>query len=294
VLCRKQTFYFNSKLHFPSSFFLRVLCVFAVRTSFFLLPSSFFLRVLCVFAVRTSFFLLPSSSFLLPSSFGYKIVKKLVCVFLTIALVQGVPMAVQAQQTIDPIDRVVSAGLMNKDASGNFNAEGIISRADLAVILVKTFGLERRKTAQKPDIELPDVPKSYWAYSAIQTAVKTGTMSGYRNGLFFPNQRVTRAEALAIFAQAYGVFQFPEATIAEILAKYSDAGEIPDWARKSIATSLYEGFVNIELATNKIYPLKPMTRGDIAYALSKYLERQVRPTSLPVSDEQPPNRGMGR
>ena len=200
---------------------------------------------------------------------------------------------VQGQQIMDPIDRVVNAGLMNKDASGNFNPDGIVSRADLAVILVKTFGLERRKTAQKPDIELPDVPNSYWAYSAIQTALKTGTMRGYRDGMFFPNQRVTRAEALAIFAQAYGVFQFPETSISEILAKYPDAGEIPDWARKSMATALYEGFVNFDVATNKINPLKPMTRGDIAYALSKYLERQVRPTSLPVPDE-PPNRGMGR
>jgi len=221
-------------------------------------------------------------------------VKKLVSVFLAIALVQGVPMAVQAQPIIDPIDRVVNAGLMKKDASGNFNAEGLVSRAELATILVKTFGLERRKTAQKPDMELPDVAKSYWAYSAIQTAFKTGTMSGYRDGLFFPNQRVTRAEALAIFAQAYGVFQFPDATVAEILAKYPDAGEIPSWARKSLATALYEGFVNIELGTNKINPLKPMTRGDIAYALSKYLERQIRPTSLPVPDQLPPNRGMGR
>ena len=96
-------------------------------------------------------------------------------------------MAVQSQQIIDPIDRVVSAGLMQKDATGNFNAEGLVSRADLAVILVKTFSLERRKTAQKPDMEVPDVPKIYWAYSAIQTALKTGTMSGYRDGLFFPN-----------------------------------------------------------------------------------------------------------
>ncbi|MEG4106779.1 S-layer homology domain-containing protein [Microcoleus sp. S13_C5] len=223
-----------------------------------------------------------------------KIVKKLVSIFLAIALAQGVPMAVQSQQIIDPIDRVVSAGLMNKDASGNFNAEGLVSRADLAMILVKTFGLERRKTAQKPDIELPDVPKSYWAYSAIQTALKTGTMSGYRDGMFFPNQRVTRAEALAIFAQAYGVFQFPDPSISEILAKYPDAGDIPSWARKSMATALYEGFVNIDIATNKINPLKPMTRGDIAYALSKYLERQLRPSSLPVPDEEPPDRGVGR
>ena len=112
--------------------------------------------------------------------------------------------------------------------------------------------------------------------------------------MFFPNQRVTRAEALAIFAQAYGVFQFPDPSISEILAKYPDASEIPSWARKSIATALYEGFVNVDIATNKINPLKPMTRGDIAYALSKYLERQVRPSSLPVPDEEPPDRGVGR
>ena len=58
--------------------------------------------------------------------------KKLVCVFFAIALAQGVPTVVESQQIIDPIDRVVNAGLMNKDSSGNFNAEGIISRADLA------------------------------------------------------------------------------------------------------------------------------------------------------------------
>lgn len=225
--------------------------------------------------------------------FYFNIVKKLVSVFFAIALLQGLSIVVEAQSMIDPIDRVLNAGFMSKDASGNFNAEGFVSRAELASILVKTFGLERRKTAHKPDMELPDVPKGYWAYSAIQTALKTGTMTGYRDGMFFPNQRVTRAEALAIFAQAYGVFQFSDVSISEILADYPDAGAIPNWARKSLATALYEGFVNIEPGTNKINPLKPMTRGDIAYALSKYLEGQIRPTSLPVPDE-PPNRGVGR
>jgi S-layer homology domain len=161
-------------------------------------------------------------------------------------------------------------------------------------LLVKTFDLDKRKTAQKPDIDLPDVPKSHWAYNPIQVVLKTGTMAGYRDGMFFPNQRVTRAEALAIFAQAYGVFQFPDTTIAEILASYPDAGEIPNWARKSMATALYEGFVNLESGTNKINPLKPITRGDIAYALAKYLERQLRPTPFPFPDDRPPNRGADR
>jgi hypothetical protein len=48
-----------------------------------------------------------------------KIVKKLVSIFLA-ALVQGVTMAVQSQPIIDPIDRVVSAGLMQKRCRGQF------------------------------------------------------------------------------------------------------------------------------------------------------------------------------
>ncbi|MGL5058435.1 MAG: S-layer homology domain-containing protein [Microcoleus sp.] len=209
-------------------------------------------------------------------------------------MLHSVPVTVKSQEIVDPIDRVVGAGLMNRDVAGNFNPDSLLNRAELASLLVKTFNLDRRRTSQKPDIDVPDVSKNHWAYSAIQAALKTGTMAGYRDGMFFPNQRVTRAEALAIFAQAYGVFQFPESTISEILSRYPDAGEIPNWARKSLATALYEGFVNIETGTNKINPLKPITRGDIAYALNKYLERQLRPTPFPVPKDRPPNRGAGR
>lgn len=209
--------------------------------------------------------------------------RKLLCVVSLVALIQGVPLMVQAQQVGDPIDQVVGAGFMTKDVNGNFNEAGVLSRAELATILVKVFPLERRNTAQKPDVSVPDVPSNHWAYKSIQTVLKTGTMTGYRDGLFFPNQRVSRAEALAIFAQAYGVFQFPDGTVNEILSRYADANDIPSWARKSMATALYEGFVNTG-AGDKINPLQPMTRGDMAYALSRYLDRQARPAVVPGSD----------
>ncbi|MEB3335997.1 MAG: S-layer homology domain-containing protein, partial [Leptolyngbyaceae bacterium] len=126
---------------------------------------------------------------------------------------------------------------------------------------------------------LQDVPPSHWAYNSIQTVLRHGVMTGYREGRFFPDQRVTRAEAFSIFAQSYGVFQFPEETVTAILTKYPDAKEVPSWARKSLATALYEGFINTEPA-NQIRPLQPMTRGDMAYALSKYLDIQGQTTGF--------------
>ncbi|MDJ0677567.1 MAG: S-layer homology domain-containing protein [Calothrix sp. MO_167.B42] len=190
-------------------------------------------------------------------------------------------------QSFDPIQKVVSANLMSKYPDGKFYPERFMSRAELASIMVKTFLLDKQKNASQEDINVTDVPSSHWAFKDIQTVLKTGVMKGYRGDLFFPNQKVTRAEALAIFAQSYGVFQFPEATVDEILAKFPDQKSIPKWARKAVATAVTGGFVN-QKTDGKLAPLKPMTRGDMAYVLGRYLQRQQRhpytPEVTPIKD----------
>ena len=212
-----------------------------------------------------------------------------------VALVQLFPNPVYAQtiaensKSFDPVQKVVSANLMNKYADGNFYPERFMSRAELASIMVRTFSLDKQKLESKDNINVTDVPSSHWAFEDIQTVLKTGVMRGYRGNLFFPNQRVTRAEALAIFAQAYGVFQFPEATVDEILAKLPDQESIPTWSRKAVATAVTGGFVNTK-SDGSLAPLKPMTRGDMAYTLSRYLQRQGRypytPEVSPIQDTQ--------
>jgi len=202
-------------------------------------------------------------------------------------LLQSLPVVAQESTTLDPVEQVIAAGWMTRDREGDFQAQRILNRAELASILVKTFDLEKRVSQPDEPIAVLDVPTSHWAYRDIQLVLQNNIMTGYRQGRFFPNQRVTRAEAFSILAQAYGVFQFPEDTVAELLSRYPDAEKIPTWARKSIATALYEGFVNIDPLTNSIDPLAPMTRGDMAYALSKYLERQETTAPIPWTIEEP-------
>ncbi|MBE9216328.1 S-layer homology domain-containing protein [Plectonema cf. radiosum LEGE 06105] len=182
-------------------------------------------------------------------------------------------------QSSNAIKQVVAANLMTNYSDGNFYPERLVSRAELATIMVKTFRLDRRNIPPE-DVTVADVPSSHWAYKDIQTVLKTGIMRGYRGNLFFPNQRVTRAEGLAIFAQAYGVFQFSDDTVTDILSNYSDVESIPNWARRAIATVVAEGFIND--TQGKLNPLKPMTRGDIASVLSEYLERQQQQPNTPV------------
>jgi len=192
-----------------------------------------------------------------------------------------------AAQNSDPIAQVIAANLMRNFADGKFYPERMISRAELAVIMVKAFHLNKRQNLPKENITVADVPANHWAFNDIQTILKTGIMRGYRDNLFFPNQQVTRAEAIAIFAQAYGVFQFPDDTVSEILAPYSDQKSIPTWARKAIATVFSEGFITPDNQGN-LLPLKPMTRGDVAYLLSRYLQRQQKQPDTPIVPEVAP------
>ncbi|MBW4645510.1 MAG: S-layer homology domain-containing protein [Goleter apudmare HA4340-LM2] len=209
-------------------------------------------------------------------------------------LLQSFPVMLQAQglelaanKESQAIQQVISAKLMSNSPDGNFYPERLLNRAELASILVKTFRLEKRQASQQENsISVADVSSSHWAYKDIQIVLKNDIMKGYRGNMFFPNQRITKAEALAIFAQAYGVFQFPDESVNEILAPYPDAASIPTWARRAIATVITEGFMNTD-AQGNISPLRPMTRGDMAYVLSRYLQRQQRQPETPVVPTPP-------
>ncbi len=119
-----------------------------------------------------------------------------------VVVLQGMSAIVQAQAQpalqppSDPIEQVLAAGWMDKYPYGQFHPELLISRAELASILVKAFGLDKRAAANQENlIEVQDVPASHWAYKDIQTVIKTGIMKGYRVNIFFPNQKVPRAAA---------------------------------------------------------------------------------------------------
>jgi hypothetical protein len=215
--------------------------------------------------------------------------KKILGTLILISLLQTSPIIAQEQSpntipitSAEYIQKVVDSKLMDNFTDGKFYEDKLISRAELASILVKAFYLDKRAILpEKKSVFIPDVPTSHWAYQDIQIVLKTDIMKGYRRNLFFPNQRVTRSEGLAIFAQAYGVFQFPDQSVDKILASHPDAKNIPDWSKRAIATVIAEEFVNMDTQGN-IYPLSPMTRGDLAYMLSKYLQRQQKQPSTPI------------
>ncbi|MCT7979777.1 S-layer homology domain-containing protein [Laspinema olomoucense] len=206
--------------------------------------------------------------------------KKILTLISVTLLLQSSIISVRAQQPLNSIQEVIESGLMTQYPDGQFHPERGVIRAELASILVKTFQLENRNTVTNQNQPIPDVPPSHWAYRDIEIALETGIMKGDLTGRFHPNQPVTRAEGFAIFAQAFGVLMLNDADVNRILTSYQDGYQTPDWARQALATAIFEELVNIG-NNNALNPLQPMTREDMAYALSQYLAKQHNPGTIP-------------
>jgi len=189
------------------------------------------------------------------------------------------PISQQPISQQEAIQRVVDAGLMTPFPNGDFQANRPLTRAEIAMIVVKAFQIQNRRPTNPRPVNLVDVPRTHWAYPAIEQAVRNGVMQGYGDGRFLPNRNVTRAEGFAIFAQAYGVFDVGSDRLQEILNPFQDVADVPSWARPAMATAIASGFVNA--SGNRLRPTDLMTRGDMAFALSQYLAKGQDPNTTP-------------
>lgn len=196
-------------------------------------------------------------------------------------LLMGVTAVAQIQPP-QPLSWSTKVRVPSSQRQGIVSSEEALSRAELASILVHVLSLEPATGEPVPVTHsVRDVPPSHWAYHEIQTALAAGIMKGDHRGRFFPDRLVTRAEAFSILVQAHSNTPPPEAWATQVLSFYSDAAEIPPWARQSMAAALQKGFVNVQ-TNRRVAPLTPMTHGDLAFALSRYLQRQQAGLRFPT------------
>ena len=99
------------------------------------------------------------------------------------------------------IERLKRSGLMIGDASGNFRPQAPITRAEMAMIAAKWLGADL-SAAGSP--AFADVDGGHWAAAAIDAASRAGILVGFEDGTFRPDERLTRAQAVAVMNRLLG------------------------------------------------------------------------------------------
>jgi hypothetical protein len=107
---------------------------------------------------------------------------------------------------LDPaIQRLIDAGIITGDGSGNLNLGKDITRAEFVTTLVKAFKLDITPSVSSI---FKDVPNDSWYADNLAAAFKLAATNHFELGLgggnFGPNQKVSTIEALALLEKFLG------------------------------------------------------------------------------------------
>ena len=154
------------------------------------------------------------------------------------------------------LEQAIDNGLLN-GSNGMIDAKGLLTRAQMAAIVSRSFGAA--KTASLDDYR--DVLPSAWYYSDMGKAVKMGAFQG-ANGLLNPDAPITREEAFTVLARAFALEGGGSATLKDFV----DGGTVSSWASESVAALIAGGYVN---GANGMLNLKNnITRAEFAKVIT--------------------------
>ena len=148
-----------------------------------------------------------------------------------------------------------SKGIIKGYKDGSFKPNNSITRAELAAIC--STGLELQDKAENT---FSDVKDDAWYAPYVLACVEAGIISGYGNGKFGPNDRVTREQAALI---ASNIFDIP---LYAGHSEFADESSISSWAQNGVLTMSRAGLVSGK-GNNRFCPKDNVTRAEVAVVI---------------------------
>ncbi len=143
----------------------------------------------------------------------------------------------------------------------SLRADGHLSRAQLAAIVTRVFGV-----TETADISgFNDVDDDAWYIDAIARAVYMGALSGKGDQRMAPDDPVSREEAFAIIAR---LLAYNDGVAADMTA-FGDAADVSAWAVSSVGSLVSAGIVGGD--NGRLNPKHTITRAEFASLLYKAL-----------------------
>lgn len=159
----------------------------------------------------------------------------------------------------------VIAGVATERGTHFFPNQGI-TRAEFAALLTQRLGLDTSELLTGDEF-LDDALLPEWARPFIAAVYHTGIMTGRAWGdgvIFAPGATITRAEVFTALGRL-----LEDVDADDILAQFSDAGQIPAWARQATINLIAAGIVSGG-ADGTLNPARTITRAEAAAILAQF------------------------
>ena len=149
----------------------------------------------------------------------------------------------------------VQNGLLN-GSDGKILPKGLLTRAQMATMVNRAFA----SSAKASLTSFTDMVPGVWHYDEMAKSVQMGAFQG-ANGKLSPNDPITREQAFAVLARAFGLADGK----ASSLDKFSDGAQVSSWARGAVAALVEQGYVTG--ADGALNPQSYITRAEFAQVM---------------------------
>lgn len=149
----------------------------------------------------------------------------------------------------------VQNGLLN-GSDGKILPKGLLTRAQMATMVNRAFA----SSAKASLTGFTDMVPGVWHYDEMAKAVQMGVFQG-ADGKLSPNDPITREQAFAVLARAFGLADGSAAA----LNKFSDGAQVSSWARGAVAALVEQGYVTG--ADGALNPQSYITRAEFAQVM---------------------------
>ncbi|MFS0859093.1 S-layer homology domain-containing protein [Paenibacillus taichungensis] len=146
---------------------------------------------------------------------------------------------------------------------GSFRPERNVTRAEMTTIITRILGASTLEGSH----EFTDVTSSHWAQAAISAAAQSGSVQGYTDGSFKPDQAITRAEMAVVLQPLLTSAQMTTAPTA-----FTDVNE--HWAQQAVEQLSSAGVVT-GYKDGTFRPSQPITRAEAVTMLNKLIGLQA-------------------
>lgn len=169
----------------------------------------------------------------------------------------------------EPIDRVVSAGLMNGVGGYSFAPNTQLTRAMLVTLLYRYCGGSLGEGWTRT-YTFQDVPEGQWYTEAIEWAYRNQIVNGYSAAEFRPDGYVTRQELCKVIHYFLNYRGNPLPAGSSCAGVFADYSAIQVWALPSVEAMVSAGLIQGD-GTN-VNPQGTATRAEVAKILCNLMD----------------------
>lgn len=170
----------------------------------------------------------------------------------------------------DAVNKLASLGIVTGTADDMYAPALPCKRADFAILINRTLGLE---TAMTKNFDDNTNPEKYY-YSDVRMGYSAGILSGYGDNTFKPEQYCTREEMFVLVAKTLEYLGVDVTSTSEsVLDKYADKADIAWWAAPYAAFLTDAGIITG--SNGNAEPDRYINRAEMAVMMYKDYEYTV-------------------